>query len=243
MREDTISPAEAALDGFIADGRITEVVRPLKSGKEATVWLVRGRGGKLLAAKVYAQRRHLRSGGTYDDGRQFLDERAARAVRKGSDFGREAELYRWVQREYERLVPLHAAGVALPKPIGMEGRAILMAYLGDEDEPAPRLRDVRALDHAVAERALKWLLYDVELMLGQNVVHGDLSAFNVLWWQERSTVIDFPQAVDPRFNRSARMLLERDVRNVCDHFARYGVSYDAGAFVRDVWSRWMRAKL
>lgn len=179
----------------------------------------------------------------YDDGRQFLDARVARAVKSRSEFGRAAELYRWVDREHERLVQLHAAGVAIPEPFGLAGRAILMAYIGDEEEPAPRLRDVREMDRDVAARALKWLLYDVELMLGQNIVHGDLSAYNVLWWEGRTVVIDFPQAVDVRFNRNARALLERDVRNVCNHFAKYGVAYDADAFVRDLWSRWMHAKL
>jgi RIO kinase 1 len=193
---------------------------------------------------VYAAReaRGRRGHATYDDGRQFLDARAARAVRSRSSFGRDVEQGRWMSREYERLVQLHEAGVAIPRPIELSDRLILMEYVGNIDMPAPRLRDVR-LDAAEARSALRWVLYDVELMLGANVVHADLSAFNVLWWEGRTKIIDFPQAVDPRFNRNAKMLLERDIRNVCDYFARSGAPADANAIARDLWRRWLRAEL
>jgi RIO kinase 1 len=117
-----------------------------------------------------------------------------------------------------------------------------MEFIGDEERPAPQLKDVR-LSGEVAKKAMRWILYDIELMLANNVVHADLSPFNVLWWSERSWIIDFPQAVDPRFNRSAHMLLERDVANVCRYFERAGVPVSASSITAELWRRFMRAEL
>lgn len=232
----------AAFGSLYAERAIEDVIRPLKSGKEATVYLCRAPRGALVAAKVYKERVTARTGSVYDDGRQILDARMARAARKGSAFGREVDRYRWVEREFEQLRRLFDAGVAIPRPLAMSGGVILMEYVGSEADAAPRLRDV-ALGADAARSALRWVLYDVELMLGANVVHGDLSAFNILWWEGRTKIIDFPQAVDPRFNRNARALLDRDVANVCDYFARCGAPADANAIARDLWRRWMRAEL
>jgi len=235
---------EDPLTALAATGVIREVVGPLRSGKEATVYVCEGDKGGLVAAKLYhsRHRRDFRNAAAYDDGRQFLDERVARAVRGKSAFGREAEFGRWVYREWERLRQLHDVGVAVPRPIAVSERAIVMEYIGDSGGAAPQLRDV-ALSTPAAAAAFKWLMYDVELMLGANVVHGDLSPYNILWWQERAVIIDLPQAVDPRFNRNARGLLERDVSNVCAYFARARVTADAPRIARDMWRRFMRAEL
>ena len=226
-----------------ATGVIKEVLGALKSGKEATVYVCEGDRG-LVAAKLYhsRDRRDFRNAAAYDDGRQFLDERVARAVHSKTSFGREAEFGRWVYREWERLKQLHEAGVAVPRPLAVSERAIVMEYFGDTAGAAPQLRDV-SLSLREAASAFRWLMYDVELMLGANVVHGDLSPYNILWWKERATIIDLPQAVDPRFNRNARPLLERDVSNVCAYFARAGVSTDPQRIARDLWRRFMRAEL
>jgi len=240
--------AEQERDGaefasLYATGVITEVLGALKSGKEATVYVCRA-GRDLVAAKVYRARenRDFRNAAVYDDGRQFLEERVGRAVRTKTAFGREAEQGRWKYREWERLTQLHLAGVAVPKPVTVSGGVIVMEYIGDENGAAPRLRDV-TLTKVQAEKTFRWLLYDIELMLSVNVVHADLSPYNILWWQDRAFIIDLPQAVDPRFNRNARALLHRDVSNVCHYFARAGVQANPERITADLWRRFMRAEL
>ena len=239
---------ENPLDALQATGVIVDVVGALKSGKEATVYVCRAdkkkAGADLVAAKVYhsRQRRDFRNAVAYDDGRQFLKARVKRAVANKTEFGREAEFGRWIYREWERLNQLHAAGVAVPKPVAVGDGVIVMEYFGDLDASAPQLRDV-SLTPAEASSAFRWLMYDVELMLGANVVHADLSPYNILWWKGRATIIDLPQAVDPRFNTSARMLLERDLANVCEYFARAGVACHPGRIASDLWRRFMRAEL
>ncbi len=234
---------------FYATGLITEVLGALKSGKEAQVWICRAdrakAGADLVAAKVYKQLqgRGFRNAAVYDDGLRAMPEREVRAIRTKTAFGRQVEQSVWVSREWARLNELHEVGVAVPRPITTEGRVIVMEYCGDEDGPAPQLKDVR-LTPDEARSAFKWLLYDIELMLGANVVHGDLSPFNILWHDGRSFVIDLPQAVDPRFNKQARVLLERDVRNVCAYFQRFGVeAARPEPITADLWRRFMRAML
>ena len=235
---------EDPLTALAATGVIRDVVGALRSGKEASVFVCTDERGGLVAAKLYhsRQRRDFRNAAAYDDGRQFLDERVARAVRSKTAFGREAEFGRWVYREWERLRALHEVGVSVPRPIAVSERTIVMEYFGDAEGPAPQLRDV-SLTSAQATSVFRWLMYDVELMLGANVVHGDLSPYNILWWKDRATIIDLPQAVDPRFNRNARALLERDIANVCGYFARAGVRSDPQRIARDLWRRFMRAEL
>jgi RIO kinase 1 len=239
---------EDPLAALEATGVITEVIGALRSGKEATVYVCHAdrkkAGADLVAAKLYhrRERRDFRNAAVYDDGRQFLEERVARAVRSKTGFGREAEFGRWIGREWERLNQLHSAGVAVPRPIAVSDGVIVMQYLGNEEGAAPQLKDV-SLSSAQATSAFRWLMYDVELMLGANVVHGDLSPYNILWWRDRATIIDLPQAVDPRFNRSARMLLERDIANVCKYFAGVVAASQPQRLSTDLWRRFMRAEL
>jgi RIO kinase 1 len=239
---------ENPLSALEATGVIVDVVGALRSGKEATVYVCRAdrkkAGADLVAAKLYhrRERRDFRNAVVYDDGRQFLEERVARAVRSKTDFGREAEFGRWIYREWERLNQLHQAGVAVPRPIAVSDGVIVMQYLGDLESAAPQLKDV-SLSPGQAASAFRWLMYDVELMLGANVVHGDLSPHNILWWKDRATIIDLPQAVDPRFNSSARMLLERDVANVCKYFAGVGAASQPQRLAADLWRRFMRAEM
>jgi RIO kinase 1 len=239
---------EDPLSALEATGVIVDVVGALKSGKEAAVYVCRAdrkkAGTDLVAAKLYhsRQRRDFRNASAYDDGRQFLDERIARAVRGKTGFGREAEFGRWVYREWERLNQLHQAGVAVPRPIAVSGSVIVMEFIGDLKGAAPQLKDV-SLSSAQATAAFRWLMYDVELMLGANVVHGDLSPYNILWWKDRATIIDLPQAVDPRFNRSARMLLDRDIANVCKYFAGVTAASQPQRLSADLWRRFIRAEL
>jgi RIO kinase 1 len=130
----------------------------------------------------------------------------------------------------------------VPRPLGRTQAAIAMEWIGDAEAPAPQLKDVR-LDPLQAQLAFEALITDIELWLACNVVHGDLSAYNVLWDGSRIVTIDFPQACDPRFNTSAETLLFRDVANVCRHFGRWGIQADPGAVVDDLWTRFVSSDL
>jgi RIO kinase 1 len=120
--------------------------------------------------------------------------------------------------------------------------SILMTYVGDEDDAAPQLRSLRPDGHE-AKDLFDQVMRNVERFLYHNVIHGDLSAYNVLVWDGRATVIDLPQAVDPRKNRHAQRLLERDVERICDHFARFGVRSDAQGIAHGMWTAWTFADL
>ena len=235
-------------DQFAAEGFITDVIRPLKSGKEATVHLCRANvsvtGADLLVAKVYRSREHrsFRNDAVYKEGQILGKARDVRAVRRKTAHGREVEEGWWVHHELEVLSSLYPAGADVPIVVAGGDRAILMQYLGDEEAAAPQLRDVRL---SPEEAAPVWerLLENVEIMLGRNVVHGDLSPFNVLWWEGRPWVIDFPQAIDPRTNPNAQAFLARDVENLARYFVRQGVPVDPVTVANDLWRRFQFAKL
>lgn len=237
----------AALDCFYAEGWISQVLYLVKSGKEATVYCCEAQpstGLGLVAAKLYRAREHrpFRNDAVYQAGRAILDAHARRAVKNKSRFGREAQQGLWINHEWETLQALHAVGCDVPEPFARTEGAILMGYRGDEEASAPRLQEV-ALPPEEAHQAFQVLMRNVELFLANNIVHGDLSAYNVLYWQGAPTIIDFPQAVDPRFNPHATALLERDVTNLCTYFARQGVTADPKAITRDLWRRFLRAEL
>jgi RIO kinase 1 len=236
-----------AMEPFLAEGLITEVISLIKSGKEANAYLCRAHpsiGSDYVAAKVYHElgRRNFNRASGYTEGSLILNGQVRRAVAKRSEFGREAEAAIWVDREFDALCTLRDAGADVPEPIACEGRALLMEYLGDADEPAPQLQ-FATLQREEAGRLLERLLWNVERWLAANYVHGDLSAYNILYHRGRLMVIDFPQAVDPRFAPSARQLLERDLRNLAQHFRRYGVEFDAGHTAADLWARFQYGDL
>ena len=235
-----------ALEPLIDEGWISEVIRVVKSGKEATVYLCRAHaraGEPLLAAKVYRStgRRGFKNDALYwEGGLRAVSRRTRVAMAKRSAFGRDATFGMWIGREKETLDTLAAAGANVPRAIRQEGSALLMSWIGDEEEAAPHLRQVR-FDQPRAERVLDFLVRQVELWLAHDVVHGDLSEYNVLFWRGRPVVIDFPQAVDPRFNRNAYQLLQRDLGNLTRHFERYGVRRDPHALAAAMWDRWLHS--
>ena len=243
---DTVS---AAIDPLIDDELIDDVLYPVKSGKEATLYCCRGgvrANADLVAVKVYKpqQFRAFRNDSVYQEGRVILDRRSARAAAKRTRHGRQVQASLWTNSEFETLRVLHRAGASVPRPLGQSNGAIAMEWIGNGETPAPQLKDVRlGLDQAQA--AFEQLMRDIELWLACNVVHGDLSAYNVLWDAERSRVvtIDFPQASDPRANANAEALLFRDVANVCRHFARSGVAAPADALAADLWQRFTCGQL
>lgn len=240
-------PPEAKLESFIDSNWIDEVLYSVKPGKEATVFCCRGGAAApvdLIAAKVYHDRdfRGFANDSRYQQGRVILDQRARRAFANKTRFGREVQAGMWTASEYETLRLLHAAGAAVPRPLACSSDVILMEFVGDENVPAaPLQRLTPARDEA--PRLFKSLLRNLELWLAHDRIHGDLSPFNILYWEGVLTVIDFPQAVDPRFNPQAEDLLRRDIANVCGYFARHGVHGDPPRLADALWSRFVRGEL
>jgi len=243
-----------ALSGFYDDRLINDVLRAVKGGKEASVYCCAAHpatGVELIAGKIYRPRmfRSLKNDALYRENREIVgregktitarDHRARRAIAQMTRFGASLRIGSWIASEYETLTMLHSAGCDIPRPFALGENAILMEYLGDEDAPAPTLNDV-ALDRSEAQPLFDRVMRNVELMLFNHRVHADLSAYNILYWDGAISLIDFPQAVDPRLNRHAETLLARDVKRVCQYFNRYGVRADPFALTRDLWSRYMR---
>ena len=235
------------LEMFINDGWISEVIDTIKSGKEATVYRCLANpksGGEYVAAKVYRDRQHrsFKNDSVYQDGRVILDKRIARAVAKKTKAGLGAQGMLWVDNEYETLKTLHAKGADVPRPIAKASQVILMEYIGDSEAAAPPLKNaILAPDEA--KHLYHVILDNIELWLAYNFIHADLSPFNILYWDGRVIVIDFPQAVDPRFNRSAFGLLLRDIGNVHCYFAKYGVGGDPFKIASDLWNRFQYGEL
>jgi RIO kinase 1 len=240
------SHAREALAPFLDEGLISEILYDVKSGKEATVFCCRAPGENLLAAKVYRpiESRRFKNDSIYLAGRVHMVRagRAKRAVQSHTAFGREVQYATWVDQEWQTLRALHAAGVDVPQPLANSASAILMPFLGDERDPAPILNDA-SLEGEDARVVVDQLLGNIELMLHHHVVHGDLSPFNVLLWRGEPTIIDFPQAVDPRLNPAAEGLLRRDVENICRWGQRCDVHRDGRAIAADLWARFVVGEL
>jgi RIO kinase 1 len=218
----------------------------VRSGKEATVYRCRAhprQGRRWIAAKRYrpVEHRGFRNDAVYREGRVILDARIRRAVAKKTRMGRRADFALWMGYEHETLTALHRAGADVPESLAIIGDTVLMEYIGDEDGPAPLLAHVD-LEVCEARRYRDAILRNVEMWLACNVIHADLSPFNVLCWDGRAIVIDFPQAVDPRFNPNARNLLHRDIESICSYFARFGVETDAEGLSRRLWTQFRFAR-
>jgi RIO kinase 1 len=235
------------LESFFADGLISEVLYEVKSGKEATVYCCRGTelsGVPYLAAKIYRPRtqRNFKNAAVYQEGRVHGDRHLRRAIANKSRMGREAEFGMWIYQEWETLRLLYAAGVDVPRPVARAEHALLIEYLGDGEEAAPKLGGV-TLEPPEVRPLFERTLRNIELSLTHNRIHGDLSPFNILYWEGRLIIIDCPQAVDPRVNPNSLALLERDLANVCHYWARYGVKSDPALIARHMWGRFLRAEL
>jgi RIO kinase 1 len=234
-----------ALDPFIAEGWITGEATLLKSGKEATAYRCAAApesGEPFFVAKVYRDQasRGFKNDAVYRAGQFIRDSHLRRAMANKSRAGREFQFSSWVGAEFATLRLLHAAGAAVPRPLAQADNAILMAYVGDEQGPAPPLQRAEPAP-AEARRLFAFLMRQIELWLRWDRIHGDLSAYNILHWQGRLTVIDFPQAVDPRANPNAYDLLARDIANVARYFSRFDVPAEPALLADRLWGRFLRA--
>ena len=201
-------------------------------------------GEPLIAAKVYRARQYrFKNDAVYQEERtRGMKGQALRALAKKTDFGREVQTGSWVNHEFGALQELYQAGCDVPKPLIADADSILMEYIGDEEGPAPQLNRVE-LNREDAEEQFERTMKNIEVLLACNRVHGDLSSHNILYWDGHVVLIDFPQAVDARFNSQAERLLQRDVDNVCRYFNQYGVGADSWALAHDLWQRWEHAEL
>lgn len=239
-----------SLRPFYEMGLMTDVLGRVKGGKEANVYRVEGSdnlGGGLWAAKVYRPQmfRTMKNDSTYREGRSTLNSeghvikqqasnRVMRAVAKKSSFGREVSHGSWLMHEFGTLQKLHKAGAAVPKPVASAGNSILMGYYGDDTLAAPLLSEIR-LDEHQAREAFDTILNTVQIMLNFGMVHGDLSPYNVLYWDDQAVVIDFPQVIEVDGNPNARQFLTRDLTRLCDYFAACGDERDPHALTRELW--------
>ncbi|MBA4177635.1 MAG: serine protein kinase RIO [Leptothrix sp. (in: Bacteria)] len=240
--------APKRLQALIDEGLIDAVLRQLMSGKEAAVFVVR-RGDEVLCAKVYKEATHrsFRQAVDYTENRKVKNSRQARAMAKGTKFGRESQEAAWQSAEVDALYRLAAAGVRVPRPINFHGGVLLMELVVNADgEAAPRLNDVDfSADEATAHHAT--LLGEVRRMLCAGVVHGDLSEFNILLGthegQPWPVIIDLPQAVDAAGNNHARRMLLRDVDNLRDFFGRFAPALLPTQYGPEIWALYEKGLL
>jgi RIO kinase 1 len=226
---------------------ISDVLRKIKVGKEASVYLCRSGtqvDAPLVAAKVYRPRmlRNLKNDQLYREGRPTLNEDGLvirdlgmlKAQHKRSMYGEEIREQSWLAHEYFTLRMLTDAGGDVPRPYERSPRAILMDYIGEESLPAPLLGEVN-LGKGEAARLFENILHNLHLLLSCGRVHGDLSAYNILYWKGAITLIDFPQVVPLRANRNAYAIFERDVLRLCEYFIEQGLSLYPRRIAADLW--------
>ena len=239
--------APPRLQSLVEEGLIDTVVRQLMSGKEAMVFVVRA-GEQTLCAKIYkeANNRSFRQAVDYTENRKVKNSRSARAMAKGSKFGRQEQEAAWQSAEVDALYRLAAAGVRVPQPINFCDGVLLMELVTDANgDAAPRLNDV-AFTPAQALQHHATLIGEVVRMLCAGVVHGDLSEFNILLAHMAGTdgaddvdepvIIDLPQAVDAAGNNHAQRMLLRDVANLRDFFGQFAPALLKTDFGPEIWS-------
>ena len=232
------------IEPLVHDGLIDEVIRPLKSGKEAAVYVVLC-GGEVRCAKVYKEsnKRSFRQSVLYQEGRKVRGSRQARAMEKGSRYGRKEQEDAWQNAEVDALYRLSAAGVRVPQPYGFFDGVLLMELVtDDEGNAAPRLNDLELSPEQAREYHGR-LIAQIVLMLCDGIVHGDLSEYNVLVGRDGPVIIDLPQAVDAAGNNNAAMMLERDVNNMADYFGRFAPELLSTQYGKEMWKLYKSGEL
>ena len=224
------------LAGLVAEGLVDEVIGQLMSGKEATVYVVRC-GEHIRCAKVYkeASQRSFRNNATYQEGRKVKNSRQARAMEKGSRYGRKMQEEVWQNAEVDALYRLSAAGLRVPQPhLCFEGVLLMDLVLDADGHAAPRLNDVELSEELALEyHAL--LVNQVVRMLCAGVIHGDLSEYNILVGESGPVIIDLPQAIDAAGNSNAAEMLERDVSNLRTYFSAFAPALKQTQFGKEIW--------
>ncbi|MHB1216261.1 MAG: PA4780 family RIO1-like protein kinase [Thiobacillus sp.] len=232
------------LEPLLEDGLIDDVTRQLMSGKEAMVFVVRC-GDEVRCAKVYkeANKRSFRQSVDYTENRKVKNSRQARAMAKGTRYGREAQEAAWQSAEVDALYRLAAAGVRVPTPYNFHSGVLLMELVtGEDGNAAPRLNDVDFTPEE-ARTHFQTLLRQVVLMLCAGVIHGDLSEFNILLGSEGPVIIDLPQAVDAAGNNHAPDMLERDVANLTGYFGRFAPDLLKTEYGKEIWALYEHGEL
>jgi RIO kinase 1 len=244
----------SSLRPLLEQSLISDVLSLVKGGKEASVYCCAAHPTmeeEWLAAKVYRPRkfRGLTNDKIYREGRDILTEdghvvhenkdRVVRAIGKKTAFGQQVSHTSWLMHEYQALERLYQAGGNVPRPYMAGSNAILMSFIGSEMVAAPTLNTFR-LEIGEATRLFDLVLKNVELMLQNDLIHADLSAYNILFMDGQITIIDFPQVVDPHNNRSAPAILARDIQRICEYFQAQGVECNAQAIYKGLWQRYLR---
>lgn len=233
-----------SLQPLIDDGIVDEVLRSLMSGKEAQVFLVR-RGGEICCAKVYKDvaNRSFQKAVQYHEGRKLRNGRRQRAMEKRSKFGRDQQEVVWQRAEADALMRLAAAGVRVPKVHGLfEGVLVMELITGADGDVAPRLNDIQ-LSEADAIRDHAVVMRFVLRMMCIGLVHGDLSEFNVLQGAEGPVIIDLPQVANAAANNSAKRMLQRDVENITQFYARFAPGLASTHYAEEIWELYENGEL
>ena len=232
------------IEPLLEEGLVDEVIRQLMSGKEAEVYVVRC-GEEVRCAKVYkeASKRSFRQSVQYTEGRKVKNSRRARAMEKGSRYGRQEQEQAWQNAEVDALHRLAAAGVRVPTPYNFLEGVLLMELVTDANgNAAPRLNDLE-LSEAQAREYHGALVMQVVRMLCAGIIHGDLSEYNVLMGRDGPVIIDLPQAIDAAGNNSAESMLLRDVGNLTAWFGRFAAELRSTDYGREIWSIYKSGKL
>jgi len=232
------------LQALLDDGIVDGVLRQLKSGKEASVYIVAS-GSTVQCAKVYkdANRRGFHKLAEYQEGRRHRGSRESRAMGKRSRFGRDEQESAWKNAEVEALFRLFGVGVRVPRPYGVYDGVLLMELVTDAaGHPAPRLNDV-ILEPAQAREWHTFVVGQVVRMLCAGMIHGDLSEYNVLAGAHSPVIIDLPQAVDAAGNNNAFRMLERDLGNMRNYFSQFAPELAATEYAHEIWQLFQASEL